>query len=329
MRSIEDADVSGKRVVVRCDFDDPIEDKKLVDDTRIKSNLPTLSYLLAKGSSLFLISKLGRPKGRDPNLSMRIVLDTLSRHLGEKISFKEDLRQEKLGQITLLENLRFWPEEEAGDLEFSKKLASFGQLYVNECFATSHRSDASFVGIPKYLPSYAGLNLIKEIEELKKMLEHPARPLVSIIGGAKIETKMPVIDNLAKVSDTVLVGGKLMFEVGISYLPENVLVAHDDVDKKDIGPKTAKMFCGYIREAKTVIWNGPMGVFEEKKYMEGTKQLAQAVASSECYSVIGGGDTIAALNSLGLIDKIDFVSTGGGAMLEFLAGKELPGLKAL
>ena len=329
MRSIEDADVSGKRVVVRCDFDVPIKNGEIEDDTRIDNNIPTLKYLLEKGAKLFLISKLGRPKSKDPNLSLKHVIGAVSQKLSREVKFKEDLDENIPGDVTLLENLRFWPEEEAGDLEFSKKLASFGQLYVNECFATSHRTDASFVGIPKYLPSYAGLNLIKEIEELKKMLEHPARPLVSIIGGAKIETKMPVIDNLAKVSDTVLVGGKLMFEVDLAYLPENVLVAHDNVDKKDIGPKSAKMFREYIAEAKTVIWNGPMGVFEEEKYLEGTKQLAQAVASSDCYSVIGGGDTIAALDKLRLIDKIDFVSSGGGAMLEFLAGKELPGIKAL
>lgn len=329
MKSVEDAAVLGKRVIVRCDFDDPVKDGRLVDYTRIKSNIPTLKYLLDKDASLFLISKLGRPKGKDPNLSMRIVLPRLSQLLGQEAAFKEDLEQENLGKITLLENVRFWPQEEKGDLEFSKKLASFGQAYVNECFATSHRKDASIVGIPKYLPSYAGLNLIREVKELGTVLEHPTRPLVSIIGGAKIETKMPVINNLAKVSDTVLVGGRLMFEVDTAYLPKNVLVACDNVDKKDIGPRSAKIFRKYIQEAKTLVWNGPMGVFEESKYIKGTKQLATAVIHSRCYSVIGGGDTIAALNTLGLIDKMDFVSTGGGAMLEFLSGKKLPGLKAL
>src|SRR3989304_3131651 len=317
MRSIEDADVSGKRVVGRCDFDVPIKNGEIEDDTRIDNNIPTLKYLLEKGAKLFLISKLGRPKSKDPNLSLKHVIGAVSQKLSREVKFKEDLDENIPGDVTLLENLRFLPEEEAGDLEFSKKLALFGQLYVNEGFDTSHRTNASFFGIPKYFPFYAGLTLIKEIEELKKMLEHPARPLVSIIGGAKIETKMPVIDNLAKVSDTVLVGGKLMFEVDLAYLPENVLVAYDNVDKKDIGPKTAKMFREYIAEAKTVIWNGPMGVFEEGNYLEGTKQLAQAVASSDCYSVIGGGDTIAALDRLELIDKIDFFFCGGGGLFLF------------
>ena len=161
MKSVKEADVSGKRIIVRCDFDDPIKDSKLIDDTRIRSNLPTLKYLLDKGSNLFLISKLGRPKGWDPDLSMRIVLDTLSDHLGQKVVFKEDLRNENLAEVTLLENLRFWPGEEKNDPEFSKILACFGDIYVNECFATSHRGDASFVGIPKHLPSFAGLNLLR------------------------------------------------------------------------------------------------------------------------------------------------------------------------
>jgi len=329
MRSVKEADVSRKRIIVRCDFDDPIKDRMLIDDTRIRSNLPTLRYLLDKKSSLFLISKLGRPKGRDPNLSMRIVMDALSRYLGEQINFKEDLRQERLDKVTLLENLRFWPEEEAADLEFSKILASFGDLYVNECFATSHRGDASFIGIPKYLPSFAGLNLIREITQLKKLLEDPERPLIAIIGGAKLETKLPVINNLAKVSDKVLVAGKLMFEVGRQSLPTNVIVAPDYLDQKDIGPKSVEIFTKIIQTARTIVWNGPLGVFEAEKYLDGTRRVGEAVAASSAYKIIGGGDTIAALEKLGLLDKIDYVSTGGGAMLEFLAGKKLPGLVAL
>ena len=329
MQTVKEANVSGKRVIVRCDFDDPIKDRKLVDDTRIRSNLPTLKYLLDKGSSLFLISKLGRPKGRDPNLSLRIVMDALSQHLGEKINFKEDLRQERLDKVTLLENLRFWPEEEAADLEFSKILASFGDLYVNECFATSHRGDASFIGIPKYLPSFAGLNLIREITQLKKLLVDPERPLIAIIGGAKLETKLPAINNLAKVSDKVLVAGKLMFEVAGQSLPTNIIVAPDYLDKKDIGPKSVEIFTRIIQTARTIVWNGPLGVFEEEKYLDGTRRVGEAVAASSAYKIIGGGDTIAALKKLGLLDKIDYVSTGGGAMLEFLAGKKLPGLVAL
>ncbi|MEX0617289.1 MAG: phosphoglycerate kinase [Candidatus Woykebacteria bacterium] len=329
MKSVKEALVSGKRAVVRCDLDDPILDKKVVEDTRIKSNIPTLKYLLDKGASLFLISKLGRPKGKDPNLSMRIVVDILSQDLGEKVTFKEDLREEKLAKVTLLENLRFWSGEEAGSLEFSKSLASFGDFYVNECFATSHRSDASFIGIPKFLPSFAGLNLFKEISELNKVLKSPERPLVAIISGAKLETKLPAINNLATIADKVLVGGRLMFEVSKQGLPQNVVVASDHIDQKDIGQRSIDAFTKIIDSAKTVVWNGPMGVFEEEKYMAGTKGVAEAVVRSSAYKIIGGGDTIAALGKLGLLDKIDHVSTGGGSMLEFLAGKKLPGLAAL
>jgi len=329
MKSIKEANVSGKKVIVRCDFDDPILDGKAVDGTRIKSNLPTLKHLLNNGSSLFLVSKLGRPKGKDPNLSMRIVLDVVAKHLGSKITLKEDLIEEKLDNITLLENIRFWKEEENSDLGFSKKIASFGDLYVNECFATSHRNDASIAGVPKFLPSFAGLNLFKEVEELNKVFESPARPLVAIIGGAKIETKLPAIYNLAKTADKVLVGGKLMFEVERRSLPENVVVAHDDIETKDIGVMSINLFKELISSAKMVVWNGPMGMFEDARYMKGTKEIAVSVVKSNSYSVVGGGDTISALNKLGLAKKINFVSTGGGAMLDFLAGKKLPGLEAL
>ena len=329
MKSVKEADVSGKRIIVRCDFDDPIKDRKLVDDTRIRSNLPTLKYLLDKGSGLFLISKLGRPKGWDPDLSMRIVLDTLSDHLGQKVVFKEDLRNENLAEVTLLENLRFWPGEEKNDPEFSKILACFGDIYVNECFATSHRGDASFVGIPKHLPSFAGLNLLREVSEFKNLLENPERPFIAIVGGAKLETKLPAINNLSTVADKVLVGGRLMFEVSGQNLPQNAVVASDDMDQKDIGPRSTAIFTKIIQTAKTVVWNGPLGKFEIDKYILGTKEIAKAMISSGAYKVIGGGDTISALDKIGLINKIDYVSTGGGAMLEFLAGKKLPGLVAL
>jgi len=329
MKSVKEADVSGKRALVRCDFDDPTEDGRLVEETRIKSNLPTRNYLREKGASLFLVSKLGRPQGKDPKLSLRIVLGVLEKYLGEEVAFKEDLKKETLGTVTLLENIRFWPEEEAGDTEFSKTLASFGDLYVNECFATSHRGDASFIGIPRFLPAYAGLNLVREVEELSRVLKNPEKPLVVIIGGAKLETKLPAINNIAVVADKVLVGGRLMFEIGGQTLPRNVIVAPDDVDQKDIGPKSVEVFKTIINTAATLLWNGPMGVVEVEKYLEGTEKIGQAVAFSTAYKIVGGGDTIAALGKLGLLDKIDFISTGGGAMLEFLAGKKLPGLVAL
>ena len=329
MKSVEEVDVDGKRVIVRCDFDVPVKDGKISDDTRVRDSLPTLKYLLSKGAKLFLISKLGRPKGKDPTLSLEIIISTLSDYLGKKISFQKSLNEKNSNAVVLLENLRFWSEEEEEDENFGKKLATFGDLYVNECFAASHRTDASFSQLPKFLPSYAGIRLLKEIKELEIVLESPARPLIAIIGGAKLETKLPAIFNLAKTADKVLVGGKLMFEVERRALPENVVVAHDDVQTKDIGEESIELFAEVISKAKMIVWNGPMGIFEDSRYMKGTKEIAKAVIYSGAYSVVGGGDTISALNKLDLISKIKFVSTGGGAMLEFLAGKTLPGLKAL
>lgn len=329
MKSVEEADVAGKRVIVRCDFDVPVKSGKILDDTRIRDSLSTLKYLLSKGAKLFLISKLGRPKGKDPSLSLEIIVETLSNYLGKKIIFQKDLNERNNDEVILLDNLRFWLEEDNGDENFGKKLATFGDLYVNECFATSHRNDASIIQLPKFLPSYAGIQLLKEIRELGIVLKSPARPLIAIIGGAKLETKLPAIFNLAKIADKVLVGGKLMFAVERRSLPENVVVAHDDVETKDIGDESIELFSESISKAKMVVWNGPMGVFEDDSYMKGTKEIAKAVTDSDAYSVIGGGDTISALNKLDLISKIKFVSTGGGAMLEFLGGKTLPGLKAL
>ncbi|OGY25507.1 MAG: hypothetical protein A2Z11_03715 [Candidatus Woykebacteria bacterium RBG_16_43_9] len=329
MKLVKDAEVSGKRVIVRCDFDVPIKSGTIQDDSRIKNTIPTLKLLLEKGVPLILISHIDRPKGPDPSLSLKPVKEQLEKSLGEEIAFQENLEVDSKAKINLLENLRFWPQEEGNDENFSKKLSTLGDIFVNECFATAHRSHASVVGIPKFLPAYAGLNLSRELEELNKILDHPSRPLVAIIGGAKIETKLPAIFNLAKAADKILVGGKLMFEVERRSLPENVVVAHDDVDTKDIGSGSAKMFHDIISEAKMIVWNGPMGVFEEDKYMVGTKEVANSVVEANAYSVVGGGDTISALNKLELLSKINFVSTGGGAMLELLAGKTLPGLKVL
>jgi len=329
MRSVKEAQVSGKRVIVRTDFDVPVKKGVIEDETRLDTSITTLKYLLEKGAKLFLISKMGRPKFRDSSLSLKSVVEDVSKKLEREVKFKDDLGEGIPGDVTLLENLRFWPGEEKADLDFSKKLASFGDIYVNECFATSHRPEASFVGIPKFLPSYAGLNLIREVTELKMVLEKPKRPLVSIIGGAKLKTKLPAINNLARVSDKVLVGGKLMFEVAGQNLPANVIIAPDDIDKKDLGPKAIDSFAKIIKSANTIVWSGPMGMFEVDRYMEGTRLLAKAVVESGAYKIVGGGDTIAALDKLKLLDKIDYVSTGGGAMLEFLAEKKLPGLVAL
>jgi len=321
--------VEKKRLLVRVDFDVPIENGKVLDETRIKTSLPSIRFLLDRGAKITLLAHLGRPKGEDQNFSLRLLLPVLERLLSQKVNFFEEFKNAPLETLNLLENLRFWPGEEANDEDFVNKLTTLGDFYVNDAFAVCHRSHASIVGIPQRLPSFAGEHLEKEVKELTRVLKEPSRPLVAIIGGAKLETKLPSIFNLATVADKVLVGGKLMFETKRGALPENVIVAHDDIDTKDIGPLSIGLFRELIKPAKTVIWNGPMGMFEDDKYMKGTREIAVSVVESGAYSVVGGGDTISALNRLNLLNKITFVSTGGGAMLEFLAGKELPGLVAL
>lgn len=328
MKSVKDADIDGKRIIVWTTLNVPIESGKIADDTKLKASLETINFLREKAASVLLIGHLGRPKEKDPSLTLKPVAKKLGEFLSTKIELLEEIKP-PVSSLAMLENIRFWPGEEARDKKFAKEIASLGDLYVNDCFSTSHHAGATMVYLPKFLPSYAGLNLLRETKELKNILESPNRPLVSIVGGAKLETKLPVIDNLARVSNNVLIGGKLMFEVNIAYLSENVVVAHDDIDKKDIGPKAVRMFKEIIGEAKTIVWNGPMGIFEDEKYVLGTKEIAEAIIHSNAYSVAGGGDTIEALNNLGLLGKIDYVSNGGGAMLKFLAGEELLGITAL
>jgi len=229
----------------------------------------------------------------------------------------------------MLENIRFWPGEEAKDNDFASQIADLGDIYVNDCFATSHRAFSTMLFLPKFLPSYSGITLEKEIKELSKVINEPYRPLVAIIGGAKLGVKLPVIDNLSKIADRVLICGKLMFEIESKDISKNVVVASDDIDKNDIGPKSIKNFIEIISQAKMVVWNGPPGIFEEEKYELGTKKIAQALVKPNIYSVVGGGDTIEALNKYGFLDKINYVSTGGGAMLVLLSGKKLPGIEAL
>lgn len=329
MQSIKDADISGKKVIVRGDLDVPLKDDQVEDATRIEKTIPTLKYLLEKNNQIFLISHVGRPEGRDPNFSFKLLLPKLTELLGEKVALQENLDEKIDAKVVLLENLRFWPEEEGNSLEFAQKLARFGEAYVDECFSVAHREHASVATLPTLLPAYSGLELTREIEELEKILSKPDHPLLAIIGGAKLETKLPAITNLAKIADKVLVGGKLMFEVGETKLPENVVVAVDHIDQKDIGADSLQVFQAEINAAKMIIWNGPMGTFEEEKYAVGTKKLAEMIANSTAYSVVGGGDTIAALKEISMLSRIDFVSVGGGAMLEFLSGKKLPALEAL
>jgi phosphoglycerate kinase len=339
-RSVRDADVAGKRVLVRVDFNVPLENGRVADDTRIRAALPTLELLLERGAGeLVLCSHLGRPKGPDPAFSIEPVRTRLRELLPDE-------------RVRLLENTRFHPGETANDPEFARELASHGDLYVNDAFGSAHRAHASTEGVANLLPAYAGLLLERELRELGSLLEEPERPFTAVLGGAKVEDKIGVLESLGRRADTVLVGGKMAAELAErsplegGVLPTDVVaaaafepdaqarfVAADAVPEGwlglDIGPKTRKAFAAEIGRARTVFWNGPMGVFEWKRFAEGTKAVAEAVAAADAHTVVGGGDSVRAIEELGLAERIDWVSTGGGASLELLEGKELPGVAAI
>jgi len=333
--------ISGKKILLRADLDVPVDDSlNITDLTRLKACLPTIRYLLDKGAKLAILTKIGRPEER--RISTKILMPELEKSTEAKIvwidSCEGPLVQKRLDdlrsqEILLLENIRFYPEEETQDIGFAKKLAAPFDIYVNEAFAMCHRKDVSITLVPKFLSHYAGFRLCKEIEVLSKVLESPQRPLIAVIGGAKIETKLPVIENLAKIADEVLVGGAIPYlpSPNSPHLPNlpNIITPRDNIDKRDIGPETIKLFRAEILNAKTIVWNGPMGVFEEVKYEKGTMEIAKAIAESAAYKVAGGGDTTSAIDKLGITEKFDFISTGGGAMLDFMAEKKLPGIEAL
>jgi phosphoglycerate kinase len=340
-RSVRGADVAGKRVLVRADLNVPLEDGRVADDTRIRAALPTLELLLKRGAEeVAVCSHLGRPKGPDPALSMRPVEERLRELLPDE-------------RIVVLENTRFDPRETANDESFARELAHGRDLYVNDAFGSAHRAHASTVGVAKILPTYAGLLLERELEELGKLLGEVQRPFELVSGGAKVEDKLGVLQTLGGRSDQVLIGGKMAEEVRevnpLEFevvLPRDVVAAsafEPDAETKvvpydelpegwlglDIGPETRRDFGERIRRAKTVFWNGPMGVFEWPRFAEGTKAVAQAVADVDGFTVVGGADSVRALHEAGLADRISWVSTGGGAALEFLEGKELPGVAAI
>lgn len=340
MKSVKEAEVSGKKVILRADLDVPLEDGKVADDTRLRALLPTLEYLIENRAQVLIIGHLGRPTSAKasagkpgmrfvPELSLKPVAEKLSELSNSEIKLIGGLEEAKdFKGVGMLENLRFWPEEEANDPAFARKLASLGDLYVNDAFAASHREHASIVGIPKYLPAYAGFRLEEEVKELGSVLENPERPLIFIIGGAKTETKKPLVPAFAKIADKVLLGGLLTFAPELEGIP-NVVFPIDAVDAYDIGPKTLEKYINILKSAKTVVWNGPLGVWEDNRYEVGTRAIAEELALLPGKTVVGGGDTIAAINAFGLLSKMSYVSLGGGAMLEFLAGKNLPGLEAL
>jgi len=336
-RSVRDADVSGKNVLARVDFNVPLEKGRIADDTRIRAALPTIRLILDGGAQkLRLCSHLGRPKGEDPALSLQPVVEHLR-------TLVDDPR------IAVLENTRFHPGETKNDPQFARELADGCDLYVDDAFGSAHRAHASTEAVAHLLPAYAGLLLERELEELGSLLEEPSRPFVAVLGGAKVEDKIGVLESLAEKADAVLVGGKMAEEVEPLenvLLPVDVVAAsafEADADAKvvaadavpdgwlglDVGPRTREAFAAKIAGAGTVFWNGPMGVFEWPRFAEGTAAIARAVAAADGHTVLGGGDSVRAVQELGLAERIDWVSTGGGASLEFLEGKELPGVVAI
>ena len=388
-KTIEDIDVSGKRVLVRCDFNVPLDGTKITDDTRIVAALPTIQYLLDHNAAVILCSHLGRPKGEfNMKYSLAPVAERLSEKLNKKVVLAKDVIGEdaqkcvnamKPGDIVLLENVRFHKEEEKNDPEFAKKLASFAEIYVNDAFGTAHRAHASTEGVAHYLPAVAGFLIGKELDVMGKALENPARPFVAILGGAKVSDKIGVINNLLDKVDTLIIGGGMSytFQKALGGSVGNSLCENDKLDLAkemlekakakgvrmllpvdnvcgqefsndtmritvhskqipdgwegmDIGPNTQALFAAEIANAATVVWNGPMGVFEFPNFAAGTRAIAQALADNQnCVSIIGGGDSAAAVEQMGYADKMTHISTGGGASLEFLEGKELPGVAAL
>jgi phosphoglycerate kinase len=336
-RSVRDADVSGKTVLARVDFNVPLEHGRVADDTRVRAALPTIRLLLDGGvQKLRLCSHLGRPKGEDPAFSLQPVEEHLR-------TLVDDSR------IAVLENTRFHPGETKNDPQFARELADGCDLYVDDAFGSAHRAHASTEAVAHLLPAYAGLLLERELEELSSLLEEPSRSFVAVLGGAKVEDKIGVLESLAEKADAVLVGGKMAEEVEPRdkvLLPVDVVAAsafEADADAKvvaadavpegwlglDVGPKTRETFAAKIAGAGTVFWNGPMGVFEWPRFAEGTAAVARAVAAADGHTVVGGGDSVRAVQELGLAERIDWVSTGGGASLEFLEGKELPGVIAI
>jgi phosphoglycerate kinase len=340
-RSVREADVGDKRVLVRSDLNVPLEDGRVADDTRIKASLPTLQYLLEHDAAQVRVcSHLGRPKGPDPAFTMKPV----------RARLRELLPDER---VEVLENTRFDPGETKNDAELARRLADNSDVFVEDAFGSVHRAHASTVGVAQLLPAYAGLLLERELTELGKLLGEVERPFVLVSGGAKVEDKLGVLRNLGGKADTVLVGGKMAEELregsplGFSVeLPSDVVAAEafeEDAETQvvpydalpegwlglDIGPEARERFAAAIASAKTIFWNGPMGVFEWPRFAEGTKAVAEAVADADAFSVVGGADSIRALNELGLLDRVSWASTGGGAALELLEGKELPGVAVI
>ena len=344
MKTLRDFDVKNKRVLVRCDFNVPLSDQgNILDDFRIKQTLPTINYLIEKGAKVILMSHLGRPEGRVvESLKLTPVQNRLMEYLDLSITRAPDCIGEEIkkwtmemlpSEILLLENLRFHKEEEENNESFAKTLSKLGDIYINDAFGVCHRAHASTIGIPKYLPSGAGLLLEKEVKVLRELMENANLPLVAIIGGKKAETKVKVIDKISEIGDWVLIGGLIQKEIKEKDIrlkfPQKIIGPVDEIEGKDIGPETCELFKRKIVLAKTIFWAGPLGIIEEEEFSKGSESVAQAIIKSSAFSVVGGGETVEFINKIGLTEKFNHLSTGGGAMLKFLSGQPLPGIKAL
>lgn len=329
--SVKNLAVAGKKVLLRANYDVPLKNGKVVDSTRIEESLKTINYLLARKAKIIIISHLGRPAGKvAADLGLRPVAEKLGELLEREVFLAERVDQVDCGaEITLLENLRFWSGEEENDSEFVRQLADLADFYVNEAFAASHRDHASIVGVPRLLSAAFGFGFLKEIEVLTKVKENPCRPVVLILGGEK-KDKIDFAKKLIFWADLTLVGGKLVEYDDLPQLIDHPKVIADLIKEgQDITPETAQKFVKLISQAKTIVWSGPMGNFYDQKYILGTKEIALAVVKSGAFTVVGGGDTEVALEQFGLADKINFISSGGGAMLAFLSEGTLPGIEAI
>jgi len=346
MKSLKDFDLKNKRVLVRCDFNVPLSlTGEILDDFRIRESLSTINYLKKKKAKIILLSHFGRPQEDESNFkkySLKPIALRLAKLLKARILFlpdcigekvKEEIDKMKPGKIILLENLRFHKEEEENDSGFAKKLASLGDFYINDAFSVCHRSHASIEAITQYITSGAGFLLEEEFRILTGLLKKPKKPLVAIIGGKKIETKIKLIDRITKVANWVLIGGLLEREIKEKEIdfeePKKILIAVDSQDSFDIGPKTIELFKKKIKIAKTIFLSGSLGKTEDEKYQKGSQEIIEAIIKSRAFSVAGGGSTVEFIDKLGKHSKFDYISTGGGAMLALLSGEELPGIKAL
>lgn len=340
LRSVKEADVKDKIVLLRADLDVPIKNSTILDDSRLKAWFKTFEYLLENQTQIIIAGHLGRPDGKSEKLSLLPVVSWLKRKL--RLTKKLELCEkdgfsgwELTDDIFFLENLRFFKEEEENNPQFAQKLASLAQIYVNDAFASSHRAHASIVAITKFLPSFAGLRLLEEVKVLSQILENPKRPLGVVIGGAKIETKLPLVEKMHKFADYVLVGGEIaendrvILKVAHEKTPGRSILLISERQGEDATLKSVENFLQVLKNSQTIVWNGPLGQIEKKRWQKGTEILAQGIVKTSAFTVVGGGDTIGFLKKLGLLNKFSFVSTGGGAMLEFLSGEKLPGLIAL